>query len=650
MQIFTKKVISTLILLYYLFPRGNLYSQDEENYYSSLTSIELNEAFLNTLSHEASLEDVQEFLSAGADVNIQGRNDYTPLMMALDDDNRDVVILLLEAGADVNACTEKGITPLRIAVLTRDNLEIIRLLLDAGADVNAGDNTGTTPLMIALQREFNIDVVNLLLDSGADVMARDNRGRCPEDLVSYFEGHEIKQLMKTLTRRGKVVETLDIDDYIELFIEEPVIETAQAYLDAGGDPNALNDEGLSPFLFACGFGADFEIIKLFLSHGADAVQVIQDGWTPLLLAAASDAPDWETFKLLIEAGADVNQKSEHGFTPFLYAVSQRMTTEVLGSLLAAGAELNAVNKMGKTALMMAAEDRNTQLVEFLIDSGAEPGIEDEGGKKLWDYVQKYELTYGMELYNRIKILSGEENADFAEKVTAEELFEIMEYVSINPQTIMNYIKSGGDVNVINGKGDTLLILAGISAEYPKVFELLISAGADVNAVNKIGMTPVFAAIYNQLEKPDLIKLLVDAGADININDNNGLTPLILALSRNKSPAIINLLLNEEVVNQSEQNGWTPLMVASGNQNPEMTKIIPMLLNAGAEIDIRNSNGLTALRIATEHQPNIDILSLLVSAGADASITDNTGRSALDYMSENEVMKETELYYQLKKHN
>ena len=77
--------------------------------------------------------------------------------------------MLLKAGADPNICgnDEIGITPLSVAASTKDDhLEVVRLLVEGGADVNAKDKKGMTPLDWAT-REGNEAVREFLLNHGA---------------------------------------------------------------------------------------------------------------------------------------------------------------------------------------------------------------------------------------------------------------------------------------------------------------------------------------------------------------------------------------------------------------------------------------------------------------------------------------------------
>lgn len=119
----------------------------------------------------------QALLERGVDINsphtwfpelMQGYSTegWTPLLYATFGGNLKTVIWLLEAGANINACSSEGITALHIAAY-QNYADIARHLLDAGANINAADNNDETPLALA-SGVFSFDVSRLLEERGAD--------------------------------------------------------------------------------------------------------------------------------------------------------------------------------------------------------------------------------------------------------------------------------------------------------------------------------------------------------------------------------------------------------------------------------------------------------------------------------------------------
>ena len=95
--------------------------------------------------------------------------------------------VLVQAGADLKALTEAGLTPLQLAAGSNNNPDVIAALMESWADPKARDNFGMTPLHHAAEFRKNPAVIAELVDAGADPKARDNAGKTPWDYVKDRE-------------------------------------------------------------------------------------------------------------------------------------------------------------------------------------------------------------------------------------------------------------------------------------------------------------------------------------------------------------------------------------------------------------------------------------------------------------------------------
>jgi ankyrin repeat protein len=107
-------------------------------------------------------------LDKDTDINGVGLYGSTPLSTAAGALEVDIVVMLLQCGADVFTRDEIGRTALLTAILNSGDLTILRMLLDAGADANMEDSRGLTPLWATLLETENPESMRLLLEYGAD--------------------------------------------------------------------------------------------------------------------------------------------------------------------------------------------------------------------------------------------------------------------------------------------------------------------------------------------------------------------------------------------------------------------------------------------------------------------------------------------------
>lgn len=198
-------------------------------------------------------------------------------------------------------------------------------------------------------------------------------------------------------------------------------------------------------------------------------------------------------------------------------------------------------------------------------------------------------------------------------------FRTSEWV-IRP-VVLNRIRQINLNNLTNGK--TALYRAS-SWGHLDIVNLLLTAGADVNKMNKKRRTPLYIA--SKKGHVDIVNLLLYAGADMDIADIYDKTPLYIA-SKTGHVDIINLLLSAGAnVNKGD---LTPLYIASEERHLDIVKL---LLSAGADVNKVNSNGETPLCIASWNG-SLDIVKLLLDAGADPKKTTGYGKTPLHFAFE-----------------
>jgi ankyrin repeat protein/mono/diheme cytochrome c family protein len=166
-------------------------------------------------------------------------------------------------------------------------------------------------------------------------------------------------------------------------------------------------------------------------------------------------------------------------------------------------------------------------------------------------------------------------------------------------------------------------------------QLLIDKGADVNAKNRRGSTPLHWAIHDEAK----VRLLLSKAADVNIKQAQGRTPLFLAAMLGDGGPTMRLLLARGAdPNLVSANGQTPLMVAAARGNVEGMRL---LIEKGAEVNARDGAGETALMAACT-SGNVDAVRLLIERGADVKVRSKRDETALGFAATSGVQASVEM--------
>ena len=179
------------------------------------------------------------------------------------------------------------------------------------------------------------------------------------------------------------------------------------------------------------------------------------------------------------------------------------------------------------------------------------------------------------------------------------------------------IAAGADVNAHDKQGITPLMF-GSAFSTPELVKLLIAKKADVNAKDEEGNTPLYWAVCHS-DKVENVQLLIKAGADVNAVTAGGFTMLMSALTNNDNMGIIRCLIDKGADVNAKYDGYeikgvTPLMFALEHHHKPAT--IKRLLEAGADVNAEDSHGKTAWVYATLADCNKEIFDLLKEFGAD----------------------------------
>ena len=225
-------------------------------------------------------------------------------------------------------------------------------------------------------------------------------------------------------------------------------------------------------------GGHADVVQVLIDAGAD-VDTNRAWYSPLHFASCSGA--LEVVKMLVKAGAGVNV-TEDGNTSLILAAYCGHTETVRYLVCLPEVDVNHRNNDNETALRRAADEGKTDVVQVLIDAGADIDTKNEDGSS------------PLHMASRSGAL----------------------------KVVKMLVKAGARVNATDDFGDTCLILAAYSGHTETVRYLVGLPEVDVNHRNNNNKTALRCAADEG--KTDVVQVLIDAGADIDTDNNDGRSP------------------------------------------------------------------------------------------------------------------------------
>ena len=383
-----------------------------------------------------------------------------------------------------------------------------------------------------------------------------------------------------------------------------------------------NDLGLSPLNLAAVNG-NMDVFNYLVKAGADIKTTDREGSNLLHNATANN--HLKLVKYLVEElKFDVNSTDNLQMTPLMFA-SEKGNYELLNYLIDKGADINAATPNKTNVLMLSAYGGNLDVVKRLLDLGLDINERNDYGAAVITYaayrghldIVEYLIEQGADYH--IFSHSGESPLSWA--IVARR-FEVADFL----------LEKGMDINMVNERGQTPIFAAYKS--FPESVEYMINKGANVTIADSTGLTPIHQA--SRLGRPETVQLLIEAGADVNAVTTRNETPLHYAALR-EDTEVMKLLLDAKAdidCNQCETDACTwfegsPIILAAkeGNYN-----ICELLVDRGVDVNQADDRyGRTAL-----HWSSIkgfgDVASVMIAGGADCSIKDKDGYTAIDYAS------------------
>ncbi|XP_065343624.1 uncharacterized protein LOC135941815 [Cloeon dipterum] len=586
----------------------------------------------------------QKLLDHGADVNSKELEGWTSLHIAARY-NPELCQKLLDHGADVNLKTKFGWTALHFA--SRYNTKLLQKLLYYGANMNVKDKDGWTPLH--LTTSYNPKSVNMLLDHGADVDSKLQNGwtalhlaidlnRPASVLELLVKGADVNlknvagctalQLAKAQNNRALEDMLLDQSicnglnsttatiDALQLAIASNNFKVAEDLINNYGDLTVQDKNGKNILQHAL---KNFEMVKYLHEKNGELVkQVTNDGSTNLHLAIDNDDCPFEVIQWLIEEiKIDVDATNQFGETAFMIAC-KRNRSDVVEYLLAnKGIDLSIEDRGGRTALHYAVRSLSVDLVQKLLDLGADLTKKDNDNRNV--------MFYGLKSMDMILCLKRK-NMEFVLEVdwrqTTLLLYAIID--SMIKRDVVNWLieESGIDLNAADIDGNSAIIFACKKRKWD-IVETLLTKDVNIQVKDEGGKSLLHHAAESG--NLDLVQKLIELGVNPSLKDNLGKNTLHYALQHLDVVKSLDRALVKEVTKDKN----TSLHLAIGMYEYSIEVIQWLLDEAQVDVNAVNGNGETALMTACSKN-RFEVIRILLEKKADVSIRDNNRRTALHH--------------------
>ena len=583
-------------------------------------------------------------IEKGADPNLSYYYNTPPLYRALLNGFSDVALSLVEHGADPNYYYQEydGVKTVLYMAISKKMPDVVLALIAKGADVNETAPDGT-PLVKLAYRNGMYDAVSEMVGKGAKL------GMTLRQIIQ--EGHLDVALAQFNASAG-AIKTQSNDSLIQAAIKQGRTDilkkllsdgleedkdallftaisgkyqaAAKVLLESGANPNAKNSEGVSALNLAISTYPG--IAALILAGGADPNAADSTGCTPLGLAVEKSI--MSLILKLHTSGADMDAICDrNGNTPLTLAVRSQKTN-IIETLLGNGADPDAKDKYGNTSLYYAIKGNMAEITDVLIEEGADI-------RKLPDTALPYAVRYGMEDIS-YELISSAKNINAADEEGNTALYYAVKLDSA--ELVSELIRT--KANPSKGKQSPLSLA--ISRGYGDIAEILIDAGADINALDESGNTPL--TLSAGFEKLEIARSLIEKGADVNKKDSKGFSPLSIAII-NQDYDMAQMLIaagattDRHLLYTAISNGLTDIALAMIEQgiNPEddysgslsyaishsMEKIASALVEAGVCLD-------DSLLIPAIKSGMNDLAITAIETGADPNAMDSKGNTPLHY--------------------
>ncbi|XP_055967198.1 transient receptor potential cation channel subfamily A member 1 [Sorex fumeus] len=360
------------------------------------------------------------------------------------------------------------------------------------------------------------------------------------------------------------------------------------------------DENAPPLHYAAEEG-QIQLMEMIINDSSCETVNMMDNYgnTPLHWAAGKNQV--ESVKFLLSKGANPNLRNSNMMAPLHLAV-QGLHNEVVKVLTEhSGTNVNLEGENGNTSVLIACSKDNSEALQILLNNGAKPCKSNKwgcfpihqaafsGAKKCMEIILKYGDEHGYPRQSHINFVNNGKSSPLHMAVQGGDLEMIkmcldngakLDMMETGKCTALHFAATQGAteivklmissycgnidiVNAVDGNQETLLHRASLF-DHHELAEYLISMGADINAIDFEGRSPLLLATTSA--SWNVVNLLLSKGAQVDIKDNFGRNFLHLIVQQshglqNLQPEFMQMQHIKELVMDEDFEGCTPLHYA-----------------------------------------------------------------------------------------
>ncbi len=462
-------------------------------------------------ARDGDAEKVRELLADG-EVDAHEKNGITALMVAALYSREQIADELLERGADVNASSEVGWTPIMFALHGRLSVDFIEKLLERGAFPESRAKDGTSAMMIACANAADPQIVRLLYARGADIAIPNKVGDMPLHFVARNSSDAAAEITEFLVKS-----------------RSPLWER--------------NEADLTPLMAAAQNSPRVGVVEALLAADWQVDAKKEDGTTALMLAAGNPTPDaLKIARRLAGAGARFDTVDDMGRSPYLVGLCSAHSLEMVQWLKtaerdAAEREMNARVSVQPTAKIVAgagqivlSPKRKSEGTEEADAENSEAAID-----------KKIETAEGPEVNqeatekdSQVKTLAFASKAQNSPGKSCGEGEENSEAVPLANVNLASRHIATSSLSAVQAKKSDMR---------PFKKRRALKKAQIARKTDPVLVPPLLLAAVNPTDAaPEIIAWLLEKGESLEARDTEGRNALICAVRYNSNPSAARALL------------------------------------------------------------------------------------------------------------